>query len=78
MEQPGMPTNTEVPAIVGFNRMGYGDPFGLVCNKVTGIPPAPPSGKSIRHCLSHTYYNKIYGKRHGRQPCLFPHCCQSC
>ena len=25
-----------------------------------------------------TYYNKIYGLRHGSQPCLFPHCCLSC
>ncbi|NBJ74912.1 ParB/RepB/Spo0J family partition protein [Neglecta sp. X4] len=25
-----------------------------------------------------SYYNKIYGERHGSQPCLFPHRCQSC
>ena len=49
MEQAGVSANTEVPAIIGFNRMGYGDPFGLVCNKVTGISLAPPARKTIRH-----------------------------
>ena len=26
----------------------------------------------------HSLLQYIYGLRHGSQPCLFPHCCQSC
>ena len=49
-------------------------PFGEVVAKPFTVRH---TGSELKE-LADYYYNKNYGERHGSQPCLFPHCCQSC
>lgn len=54
--------------------------YAVTLRMIRGQDYAPMRGffRGLRENFLPSYYNKIYGKRHGSQPCLFPHCCQSC
>ena len=77
----GGPGGPVVLGLVGLRQDG-GDPVlhAEDAGGGVGTHAAPDAGGGV-HSDSHgksSYYNKNYGESHGSQPCLFPHCCQSC